>query len=181
MKKRCTVEGCNNDHRARGWCHMHYMRWYHGSSIGQASKLTRQKSAPPCTVDGCDRPNYGHGLCSMHYMRVRLHGEVGQAEPLIDYYSESHINKRGYVVFNKCHPKLPHPNQWANGRIFEHTVIMSELLDRPLRKGERVHHKNGIKDDNRSENLELWYVAHPKGQRVEDLLEFAHHILDLYG
>ena len=136
-----------------------------------------------CSVDGCDGLHKAKGLCTMHYQRVYAYGYdvPGPAGPIRDPSSTSCLSTKGYRILSKAHPKLPHPNQWAKGRIFEHTVVMSEMLDRPLRKGERVHHKNGIRDDNRPENLELWYVSHPEGQRVEDLLKFAHHIIDMYG
>lgn len=88
-----------------------------------------------------------------------------------------HIAKNGYVYITK----VGHPNAKAKGRMFEHTFIMSQHLNRPLKKEESVHHKNGIKNDNKIENLELWTRYQPRGQRVEDKIEWAKSFLKEYG
>jgi HNH endonuclease len=54
--------------------------------------------------------------------------------------------------------------------IAEHTLVMEKKLGRKMTKNETVHHINGIRDDNRPENLELWASRHGRGQRVSDLL-----------
>lgn len=74
-----------------------------------------------------------------------------------------------------------HPNAKSDGRIAEHTVVMSRKIGRPLRPGENVHHKNGVRADNRPENLELWRKVQPTGSRVADLIEHAKQILAEYG
>lgn len=86
-------------------------------------------------------------------------------------------NPSGYVEeFNPTHP-----NSWKNGWILQHVRVMSEHLGRPLIKGENVHHKNGVRDDNRLENLELWSSAQPAGQRVEDKTAWAIEWLKQYA
>lgn len=76
--------------------------------------------------------------------------------------------QNGYRILYKPN----HPNAFAGGKVFEHTVVMSEMLGRPLSPKETVHHKNLQRDDNRPDNLELWY-SQPKGARVADLIDYV--------
>jgi hypothetical protein len=86
------------------------------------------------------------------------------------------LHKAGYVVINgtKTNGKYP-------ARKFEHHLVMETLLGRKLTAEETVHHKNGVRDDNRPKNLELWCSRHPSGQRVSDLVKWAREILKKYA
>ncbi len=71
--------------------------------------------------------------------------------------------------------------QTKNGYILEHRRVMQQHLGRALFKHENIHHKNGVRDDNRLENLELWVKPQPVGQRPEDLIAWAVTILTDYA
>lgn len=71
------------------------------------------------------------------------------------------VNKYGYVVF--CFAE-----NGKTRKISEHRFVMERHLGRKLLRTETVHHKNGIRDDNRIDNLELWSSGHPCGVRITD-------------
>jgi hypothetical protein len=79
-------------------------------------------------------------------------------------YCATHGNrtKGGYVVHK------------ADGvRVVQHRAVMERMLGRTLRSFETVHHKNGVRHDNRPSNLELWTRPQPSGQRPEDLVAWV--------
>ncbi len=174
--KPCVVDTCDRSALTRGWCEGHYRRWLATGDIEAdrplGTRVVAHRYAPdtPCMVDGCDRPVLAAWMCGTHYGRWQRLGDVKADMPIQPHdKSGSGTNHKGYVVVS------------VDGKQKrQHRVVMEQMLKRPLIKGENVHHINGIKDDNRPENLELWISAQPAGQRVEDLIAFAHEILDRY-
>jgi len=76
-------------------------------------------------------------------------------------------SKRGYVlVLSPDHPSCKRTRTQKYVR--RNRLVMEKHLGRYLVEGEEVHHINGVRNDDRIENLELWKKSHPSGRRASD-------------
>lgn len=108
------------------------------------------------------------GLCLTCYNRLVRPLTAPHASHMSPRYKGGRIyNSHGYIEL-----RLPtHPMADPKGYVLEHHLVMSKHLGRSLTREESVHHRNGKRDDNRPENLELWVGIgkQPSGVRPGDL------------
>ena len=177
-----TGEQCGETYHCDGLCRMHYKRKRQGINLDLIPKHARVKQ---CTYvwsghyrkgQQCDMAINSNGYCRIHYSRMKAGIDMDvEPKPSVVPLGTKRMATQGYVMVktsrkygNRCWQK-------------EHRVVMEKHLGRPLRPEENVHHKNGLRDDNRLENLELFNTSHPAGQRIEDKLSWAKDLIDLYG
>lgn len=125
-----------------------------------------------CSVHRCFKWAIAKGMCDRHYREVKKYGKVRKPCEKRASSGQGHLDKYGYV-------RVTHPT--TKRQCHAHRIIMEEHLGRLLYPEETVHHINGVRHDNRLENLELWTKHHPAGQRVSDKIVWAKEILRLYG
>ena len=148
----------------RRWREKNYKKaQLQGYESAKRSRLSKRIPCPKC------------GVLMKHTAKFCMKCCTGDQHPA--WKGGKYLDAAGYVLV------MGLPNECGltkNGYIREHRRVMQEILGRPLFKDETVHHKNGIRADNRPENLELWASRQPAGQRVADLLEYAEMIIKTY-
>ena len=163
----CTFDGCDRPYEARGFCRSHATQLRRGRGL---SPLYTPRVS--CDFPGCEKPHVARGYCGGHARQLRDGEDLRPLRKITKHSGEWHTNINGYV------------QRWSPGRDgrieFEHRRVMEGHIGRSLLGSETVHHVNGVRNDNRVENLELWSSAQPYGQRVDDKVAWAIDTLRTY-
>jgi len=96
----CSIKGCQNVHKGRGFCDKHLAK-----EVFTDSKL--------CTFDGCNNKHKGRGYCDKHLQRLRNNGDVYYvADPKITREKLSKAGK-GHPVSEQTRNKISESNKKA--------------------------------------------------------------------
>lgn len=180
----CKVEGCSTPDLATGYCSGHYKQNLLGKEFTPVKTEGVRGKPTECSAPECARRTIGDGLCEKHRERWKAGADLDiphhshyRTWEEIDRWKALAPDKNGYIQLSRgANPK----REDKRTRVFEHRYVMEQSLGRRLLKKETVHHINGVRDDNRLENLELWSSSHPPGQRVADKVAWAKEILSYY-
>lgn len=177
--KICSVDDCGNDGVvAHGLCRKHYTRL---NRHGDPLKKLASRDGGACSLDGCDAKVKARGFCSKHYQRWASHGDPS----VVKRGGERDVKWRGgrqTTSYGYVYVYLPPDHAFAEmrtskGYVLEHRLVMAQNLGRPLTSKETVHHINGVRDDNRLENLQLRSGHHGPGSRYACLECGSHNVV----
>lgn len=153
-------------------CYLHSDYLMAQRAASNARRFVDRRAVHPCLRCGTDIERYVSQFNARTFCSKACERDYALANPT------RRINEGGYVML---WVGMGYPGADKAGLIAEHRKVMQEHIGRPLAGFENVHHRNGDKQDNRLENLELWSRSQPSGQRVADKLAWARELIALYA
>jgi hypothetical protein len=190
VASRCHFSGCHNAApKGRDECDIHRRERNAGdrkccfercpevatrAGYTICEKHHRTRKALRCVEADCLWPQF----CKVtqrcrHHKRAFIDSVASKFELLRMFgLTDGHYKQKGYIIRSI---------RGTGIKIQEHRAVMMQDLGRDLIKDENVHHINGVRTDNRLENLELWNKTQPSGQRVVDKVEWATELLAFYA
>jgi hypothetical protein len=113
----------------------------------------RPSGAAPLCRCGCGGPVRPRACSTRRspQWNVFLKGHILKGANHYAYRGGVYTGKGGYIYLRRP----DHPNANPNGYVKRSRLVAEEAIGRQLSPGEVVHHKNGIKDDDRPEHLQV--------------------------
>ena len=179
IRQRARIRSCPT-------CQEDFATFPHGGSIYCSAECYRKNckrcgqsfnpTGPRATYcsEACKRGSYVCENCGKTFVRKKK--TLGRfCSTACHYEHECPVGSvrdggNGYKII-KVPAGTPNAKKFGDrsGWMWEHRYVMQQKLGRPLEKHENVHHINGVRDDNRPENLELWERSQPAGVRAASL------------
>lgn len=120
-----------------------------------------------CSVKNCTKKHCAKGFCPMHYRRKTIYTHIRMDKPQLKIYG------RGYIIDKDGYKQVRNE---TGKYVREHRLTMEKKLGRDLNRSEIVHHINGVRTDNRIENLELTNFSEHTSNHLKNYYNFMKQV-----